>query len=77
MDSEDRWQLVWLGWGLYFSAAEYVALRSQDPHAPLSHHVRRALGVRKQPAHQRAGQVALGAALVWFISHIYQEIKDD
>ncbi len=77
MKEDDRWSVIWLLWALYFGVAEYVALKSGNSKAPLSYHLRRALGIRKQPWQQRAGQVALGAGTVWLINHLYREASND
>lgn len=71
-----RWSAVWTGWVLYFGVAEYIALKSKDPKAPLSYYLRHALGVPRSPAHRRAGQVALGAGIVWLTQHIYERTSD-
>lgn len=75
--TEQKWSLVWLGWGMYFSVAEYIAIRSGNYDAPLSHHLRRALGIRRKPWHQRVGQVALCAGAVWLVDHLYRESSND
>jgi hypothetical protein len=67
-----RWAAVWAGWGAYFVAAEYVALRSGHPDAPLSSHLRFLLGVKKQSRHTRAGQVAAAVGAVWLADHLYR-----
>lgn len=71
-----HWSLVWTAWVTYFGVAEYIALKTKDPKAPLSYYLRHALGVPRSPAHRRAGQVALGAGVVWFVSHIYEKVSD-
>lgn len=72
-----HWSMVWTGWVAYFAVAEYVALKSKDPKAPLSYYLRHALGVPRSPAHRRAGQVTLGAGVVWLIGHIYEKASSD
>lgn len=72
-----RWSLVWTGWVGYFAAAEYVALKSKDPKAPLSYYLRHALGVPRTPMHRRAGYVALGSGVVWLVQHIYEKASDN
>lgn len=72
-----RWGLVWTGWVAYFGAAEYVALRSKDPKAPLSYYLRHSLGIPRPGLHRRAGYVALGAGAVWLIQHLYERSIDD
>jgi hypothetical protein len=70
------WALVWTGWVAYFGVAEYVALRSKDPRAPLSYYLRHSLGIPRSPAHRRAGQVALGAGMVWLVTHLYEKVTE-
>lgn len=70
--TDQRWALVWTGWVTYFGVAEYVALRSKDPKAPLSYYLRYSLGIPRSPMHRRAGQVALGAGVVWLVTHLYE-----
>lgn len=74
--NEDKWAAVWATLFVAGAAAEYVAIRSGDPRAPLSHHMRRALGIRKKAAHQRLGQVAFGAGFVWLIEHLYRAMEE-
>jgi hypothetical protein len=74
---EDGWKSVWGFWVLYFGVAEYIALKSKHPKAPFSYFMRHALGVRHKPLTQRAGQMALGAGIVWLISHLYENQGDD
>lgn len=72
-DEDLRWALTWalvIGAG---AVAETIALRGGKPQAPLSHYLRRVLGVRGNTHHQRAGQVALGASLVWLLRHLYDD----
>jgi hypothetical protein len=71
-DREDSWRTIWALWVAYFGVAEYLALKSKNPKAPLSYFLRRSLGIRHRPLHQRAGQMALGAGVVWLISHLYE-----
>lgn len=72
-----RWSMVWTGWVAYFGVAEYVALKSKDPKAPLSYYLRHALGVPKPDhLHRRAGYVALGAGVVWLVQHLYEKSSD-
>lgn len=75
--SERTWRWVWLGFAGYFAIAETVAIKSGDPYAPLSHHLRAILGIRKKPMYKYAGQVALGSTLIWLVAHLYKEIVDD
>lgn len=76
MSTEQRWAKVWLLWIAYFGVAEYFALRSKDRKAPLSFHLRKALGIRRRPWHQRTGQVALGAGTIWLFVHLYRELEE-
>jgi hypothetical protein len=67
-----KWRAVWVGWVTYFAVAEIVAVRSKENHAPLSYHMRHALGIRKRPVHYRSGQVALASGAVWLVHHLYR-----
>lgn len=71
-----HWRMVWTGWVVYFGVAEYVALRTKDPKAPLSYYLRHTLGIPRSPMHRRAGQVALGAGVVWLVQHLYERKTD-
>lgn len=71
-----RWSMVWTGWVAYFGVAEYIALKSKDPKAPLSYYIRHALGVPRTPAHKTVGMMALGAGVVWLVTHIYERQSD-
>lgn len=76
--STDRaWRAAWSGWVIYFGVAEYVALKTKNPKAPLSYYLRHTLGIRRSPMHQRAGQIALGAGAVWLINHLYERVTPD
>jgi hypothetical protein len=70
---ENKWQLVWGSWGLAFVAAETIALASGNPEAPLSHHLRRVLGVRKTTVHHRLGQVSFATGALWLTYHLWRE----
>lgn len=71
---KNPWTFVWGAWIAYFAAAEYTALRSGDPEAPLCHVLRSTLGIRHpHPVARTAGQIALGAGIVWFVAHLYEE----
>lgn len=72
MDTEAKWRLVWAGWVVTFAVAETIALRSKHPHAPLSHHTRKAL----RAGETRAGSIVLAGASAWFIHHIYRKVAD-
>lgn len=71
-----RWSLVWTGWVAYLGVAEYIAIKSKDPRAPLTYYLRHSLGVPRSPMHRRAGQVALGAGVVWLVQHIYERTSE-
>ena len=70
------WRTVWAGWVVYFGVAEWAALRSNNPKAPLSYFLRHTLGIRHTPMHRRAGQVAFGAGIVWLVAHLYEKNSD-
>lgn len=72
--TERQWRTIWAGWVVYFAAAEYAALKSENPKAPLSYFMRHTLGIPGgAPFHRRAGQVAFGAGMVWLITHLYEK----
>jgi hypothetical protein len=75
-ETDRRWALVWTGWVAYFGAAEYYALRTKDPKAPLSYYLRHSLGIPHSPMHRRAGYVTLGAGVVWLVQHLYERASD-
>lgn len=72
-----RWGALWGVWVGYFAVAEYAALKSTNPKAPLSFFLRHTLGVPHSKAHRRIGQVAFGSGVVWLVSHIYENAKED
>lgn len=74
MEPDDKWSLVWAGWALAFVVAEGIALASDQPEAPLSYHLRRALGVHKKTAHHRLGQVAFGSGTLWLGWHLWRGV---
>lgn len=74
--TDRRWSAVWTGWVVYFGIAEYVALKTKDPKAPLSYYLRHALGIPRTSVHRRAGYVALGAGVVWLVQHLYEKSSD-
>ncbi len=74
--SESDWATIWAAWATAFAVAEYYALKSGNAKAPLSHHIRRTLGVKKAPVYRYAGQVAFGATAVWFVAHIWKEVTE-
>lgn len=71
----NKWTAVWATWFLAFVVAETIANMSDDPNAPLSHHMRQVLGVRRQPMHRRIGQVAFASGAAWLTQHLYREAK--
>jgi hypothetical protein len=73
MTSEAKWALFWAGLVVTFAVAETVANRSGNPHAPLSHHMRRHTRILgKTPL----GQAALYAGAGWLYRHLYEPIKE-
>lgn len=72
---ESDWATVWAVWAATFAVAEYYAIKSGKAHAPLSHHLRRTLGIRKKPVYRYAGQVALGGGVIWLVDHLYRAIE--
>lgn len=72
-DDCEKWSKLWTAWALAFAVAETIAVRSHDPHAPLSHQLRRVLGVRHQPLQRRLGQVAFASFAGWLALHLYRE----
>jgi hypothetical protein len=71
-DQRRKWATIWVGWGVYFATAEYVALRSGHPNAPLSSHLRTILGAKKKSRHTRAGQLIAAASIAWLADHLYR-----
>jgi hypothetical protein len=69
---DEHWRHAWVAWIVAFAVLEGAALRSKNPKAPLCHFLRTTLGIRHKPIYRRAGQVALGAGLVWFVTHLYE-----
>lgn len=76
MTNEQKWAAVWGGWVGFFAVAEWMAMRSEAPDAPLSHHLRRSLGIGGKPVHRTAGQVAMGTGVVWLVAHLYEKALD-
>jgi hypothetical protein len=75
MSQRKKWCIIWTTWLGYFAIAETAAVRSRHPDAPLSAHCRYVLRTKDDNRTQRIlGQIALGAATVWFIRHIYGEV---
>lgn len=75
--TDRRWRAVWASWIGYFAVAEYAALKSRNPKAPLSYFMRTTLGVRHHPLHHRAGQCAFAASVIWLATHLYERVTDD
>lgn len=71
--TDRAWRAAWTGWIVSFGVIEYYAIKSRNPKAPLSYYLRHTLGVPYSPMHQRAGQVAFGAGIVWLIRHLYDK----
>jgi hypothetical protein len=71
MEDKD-WNRLWVGWVGAFAVIEGSALISKNPKAPLCHFLRTNLGITHKPMYRRAGQIALGAGLVWLIAHLYE-----
>lgn len=77
MTNDERWTLVWATWAVAFGVAETIAIRSKNPTAPLSHTIRRCLGVRRTPMQRRLGQVAFASGTAWLTIHLWREVKSD
>jgi hypothetical protein len=73
MSTRTKWAVIWAGWCGYFAAAEYIAVRSQHPDAPLCAHLRTVLGTRSHRTHKLTGALSLAAFLTWFVPHLYRE----
>lgn len=65
-----QWAAVWGGWALYFALAERAAIKSRNPHAPLSFFLRHGLGIPHSQWHRHVGQAIAGGAFVWLINHL-------
>lgn len=74
--SDDEWAMVWAAWVVAFGIAEAIAIRSKNPNAPLSHQLRRVLGIRRRSIHRRTGQVALGSGVSWLVWHLYRGVTN-
>jgi hypothetical protein len=74
--NEIKWACLWGTWVGFFAVAEAVAVRSGDKVAPLSHHLRRGLGIGGKPVHRTAGQIAMGTGVVWLTAHLYERALD-
>jgi hypothetical protein len=70
--NETKWRTVWLCWLVAGVAAEVVAIRSRQEHAPLSHHLRSST---YRIGKTTAGQVALVTLATWLHRHLYNEAK--
>lgn len=77
MDTDDKWAAFWACWVATFAVGEAIALRSKSPEAPLSHSMRRVLGVRRHPIHNRLGQAAFAAGVIWLTRHIWFEVAQE
>jgi hypothetical protein len=73
--TDRRWRLTWAAWVGAFAVAEWAAVRSGNPKAPLSYFLRTSLGVSVSyhPVHRKVGQVVAGGAIVWLVVHLYNE----
>lgn len=69
MTTERRWACVWGAWVLSFAVAETIALRTDHPHAPLSHHLRKHTHILGKHA---IGRVVLLAGAGWLHRHLYR-----
>lgn len=75
-ETDRNWSLVWTTWAVFFCVAEYYAIKSKNPKAPLTYYLRNSLGIPRSPMHRRAGQVALGGGVVWLVQHLYEKASD-
>lgn len=72
-----KWSLVWGTWAAAFAVAETVAIRSGDPTAPLSYHLRLIFGTRRNTAHHRVGQLAFAGGVSWVALHLWRDVIDE
>lgn len=72
---DTKWAILWGSWVAAFIVAETLAARSKNPQAPLSHQMRRVLGVRRRSVHHRLGQIAFASGTAWLAQHLYREVK--
>ena len=77
MSTRAKWSIVWTGWVVYFAVAEYAAIRADDYDAPLTAHMRYALGCKRQRAQRTAGQVVLAGGVIWLADHLYRGVIDE
>lgn len=70
--TEQRWRLVWVAWVGAFAVAETIALRGKHPHAPLSHHARKAL----RAGETRAGSIVIVGGAAWLTHHLFRKVAD-
>ncbi|MFJ9413081.1 MULTISPECIES: hypothetical protein [unclassified Streptomyces] len=75
MSTRTKWSIVWAGWVAYFVAAEVAAIRTAEYDAPLTAHMRYALGAKRHPLIRTAGQAALLGGVVWLVDHLYRGIE--
>jgi hypothetical protein len=74
MKSRTKWSIVWMSWVAFFGVAEYVAIRSNDHDAPLSAHLRYALGTKRQPLYRRVGQLSFVSFIAWLYLHLWKVV---
>lgn len=64
-DEEKLWAILWAGLAVTVTAAEVYALKSKKPHAPLSHHLRRA------PLGHTVGELLFAWGAIKFHRHLW------
>lgn len=74
MTTEQRWACVWGGLTVAFTVAEVVAVRSDHPHAPLSHHLRKHTHILGKHS---IGKVVLLTGANWLYRHLYRPMLDE
>jgi hypothetical protein len=67
----EQWAAVWAAWACCFAVAEYIAVKSRHPDAPLSAQCRRVLRSHEHVVQRTLGQVTLACGFAWFVRHIY------
>lgn len=77
MTNQQKWGCVWSGWVAYFAVAEWVALRTGEVDAPLSHHMRTVLGAERNHPYRAMGQAGMLGGTLWLVHHIYRGVKND